>query len=216
MTGTEITKLIDPFDASLKFLLVVVFSKSSSKNFPLVLSIAEGANQYSIADINGKPTYFVCFSSDKSDAGRAIALLDYVQGWKGVQIFSKGRLLLNTYRVSEVLNCFMDTQSCRDQTAHCYKIIDNPFSNEAEDRGMSFSISIVDKPSIKHEVEIDRYSFPCNHLFHRHRFQADHPASVEDQIQASAVSQGCDWCPNFDPDNWKKVGVKKVLKDYFE
>jgi len=216
MTNTEIATRVDPFDASLKFLLVIVFPKSTSKNFPLALSISEGASKFAVADINGKPTYFVCFGSNASDAGRALAVLDYVQGWKGVQIFSKGKILQSTYLVSEVLKCYMDSQSCRDYTAHCYKIIDDPFSEEVESSGLSFSISIVEKPSIKQEIEIDRYSFPCKFLHNRFRFQKNHPASIEDQIQAGAVSQGCDWCPNFNPDNWKKVGVKKVLKEFFE
>lgn len=216
MSEKELTKRIDPFDASLRFLLVVVFPKSSSKNFPLALSIAEGAEQFAVTDINGKPTYFVCFSSSKSDAGRALAMLGYIQGWKGVQIFSKGKVLQNTYRVNEVLSCFMDALSCRDYSAHCHKIIDDPFSDEVEDHSLSLSISIAEKPPLKQEVEIDRYSFPCKYLFHWFRFEKDHPASTEDLIQAGAVSQGCDWCPNFNPDNWQKVGVKKILKEFFE
>jgi len=216
MSNKSLTKRIDPFDASLKFLLVIVFPKSTSKNFPLAVSISEGAEQFAVAEINGKPTYFVCFGSNASDAGRALAVLDYVQGWKGVQIFSKGKVLQNSYIVSEVLKCYMESQSCRDYTAHCLVIIDDPFSEEVDSSGLSFSISIVEKPSIKKEVEIDRFSFPCARLFRRFRFQKNHPASTEDLIQAGAVSQGCDWCPNFDSDNWKKVGVKKVVKEFFE
>lgn len=216
MKGKEISKRIDPFEASLRYILVIVFPKSSSKNFALATNIAEGAAQFAVAEINGKPTYFVCFSSNQTDVGRALALLDYVQSWKGTQIFSKGKILQNSYRVHEVLSCYLDSQSCRDYTAHCHQIIDDPFSEEIEDRSMSFSISIAEKPPLKHEVEINRYSFPCRYLFHRFRFQKNHPASEEDQIQASAVSQGCEWCPNFNPDHWKKVGVKKVLKEFFK
>ena len=216
MSNNEIAKRIDPFDASLKFLLVVIFPKSTSKNFPLALSISEGAEQFAVANINGKPTYFVCFASNASDAGRALAILDYVQNWKGVQIFSRGRMLHNSYSASEVLRCYTDSQSCRDYSAHCFKIIDDPFSEEVDKSGLSLSISIVEKPSLKHEIEIDRFSFPCQNLFHSFGFQRDHPASVEDLIQAGGVSQGCDWCPNFNPNNWKKVGVKKVLKEFFD
>ncbi|SEN00827.1 hypothetical protein [Halomonas caseinilytica] len=215
MTKNQLAKRIDPFDASLRYMLVVVFPKSTSKNFSLVLNIAEGAEQYAVADINGKSTYFVCFGESQSDAGRAVAILDYVRTWKGVQVFSKGKLLQNSYHMAPVLNCYLESQSCRDYQAHCYKVIDDPFSEEVEGRG-TLSIRVVDKPSIKHEVEMDRYLFPCNFLFNRFRFQKDHPSSIADQIQASAVKSVCDWCPNFEPVKWRKVGTRKVLKDFFD
>ena len=216
MSIKEIVTRVDPFEASLRFLLVVVFSKSNSKNFPLALNIAEGATQFAVADINGRPTYFACFGKNQADAGRAVALLDYVRAWKGVQIFSRGKLLQSPYHVVEVLNCFLESQSCRDSSAHCHKVIDDPFSEEVDEMGLSFSIRLTDQPSLKHEVEIDRFTFPCQLLLHRFRFQKDHPATPEDQIQAAAVRQGCDWCPNFDPDNWNKIGTRKAVKEFFE
>jgi len=95
-------------------------------------------------------------------------------------------------------------------------VIDDPFSDEVEERGLSLSIRLVETPPLTREIEIDRYIFPCTFLFHRFQFQKDHPASIEDQIQAGAVNIGCDWCPNFDPDKWKKIGTKKVVKECFE
>ena len=59
MTEKQLANRVDPFDASLRYMLVLVFPKSTSKNFPLVLNIAEGAEQYAVSDINGKPTYFI-------------------------------------------------------------------------------------------------------------------------------------------------------------
>ena len=106
-------------------------------------------------------------------------------------------------------------QSCRDPTAHCHSVIDDPFSEEIEEKGLSLSIQVVERPPIKYEIEIKRFSFPCKFLLHRFRFQKEHPATAQDQIQAAAVSQGCDWCPNFNPDNWKQVGVRKIVKEYF-
>ncbi|MBU83833.1 hypothetical protein [Alcanivorax sp.] len=216
MTEKQLANRVDPFDASLRYMLVLVFPKSTSKNFPLVLNIAEGAEQYAVSDINGKPTYFICFGANQADAGRAVAILDYVSTWKGVQIFSRGKLLQNSYHVAQVLNCYLESQSCRDYQAHCHKVIDDPISEEVEDRGLSLSIRLVDRPPLKHEVEIDRYLFPCQFLLNRFRFQDDHPSSPADQIQASAVKNGCDWCPNFEPDRWKKVGTRKILKEFFE
>ncbi|SJN59850.1 hypothetical protein VR7878_03749 [Vibrio ruber DSM 16370] len=83
---------IDPFSESFSSLLVIVFSKSNSKNFPLALNIARGAEKFAETSVDGKTTYSVCFGGNQVDAARAIAFLDYAASWKGVQIFSRGRL----------------------------------------------------------------------------------------------------------------------------
>lgn len=208
---------IEPFSESFSSLLVVLFSKSSSQNFPLALNIAKGAKKYAETVVDGKTTYGVCFGDNQVDAARAIAFLAYAASWKGVQIFSQGKLVPSSYHIVEVLNCYLKSQSCRDSKAHCQTVIDDPFNTEIDkSRGLSVSVMIVDKPTIKQEVEIDRYVFPCKHLYRRFSFQVDHPASIEDQIEASAVDFGCNWCPNFDADSWKKIGTKTVLKEFFE
>ncbi|MEI9449201.1 hypothetical protein V8T50_24350, partial [Vibrio parahaemolyticus] len=208
---------IDPFSESFAYLLVVVFSKSNSKNFPLALNIARGADKFAETSIDGKITYSVCFGGNQVDAARAIAFLDYAASWKGVQIFSRGKLVPSSYHVVEVINCYLKSQSCRDSKAHCQTVIDDPFNVEIEKiGGLSLSIRITDEPTITQEIEIDRYVFPCKHLYHRFRFQLDHPACTEDQIQAKAVDLGCDWCPNFDADSWKKIGSRTVVKEFFE
>ncbi|PTA51847.1 hypothetical protein C9I43_00490 (plasmid) [Shewanella morhuae] len=208
---------IDPFSASFSSLLVIVFSKSNSKNFPLALNIAQGAEKFVETTVSGKTTYSVCFGGNQVDAARAIAFLDYAASWKGVQIFSQGKLIPSSYHIVEVLNCYLKSQSCRDYKAHCQTVIDDPFNTEIEKiGGIAFVIKITETPTIKQEIEIDRYAFPCKHIFHRFRFQCDHPSCPEDQIQAKAVDLGCDWCPNFDADSWKKIGTKTVLKEFFE
>lgn len=215
MSDRAIAERMDPFEASLRFLLVIVFPKSSSKNFSLALNIAEGAKQFGVSKVGGKPIYFACFGKNQVDVGRAIAVLDYVRTWKGVQIFSGGRLLLNTYGIEQVLSCFLKAQSCKDPSAHCHSIIDDPFSDEIEDESLSISIHASEHPPLIQEIEIKRFLFPCNFLLQRFRLQKEHPATVENQIQAAAVSQGCDWCPNFNQDDWKQVGVRKIVKEHF-
>lgn len=195
--------------------MIIVFAKSSSKNFSLVLSAAEGAKKFIRLDVGGADTYFACFGKDRIDAGRALTILDYVYSWKGIQCFSKGRLLTDLYRLKDVLNCYLNSQLCRDPKAHCYTIVDDPLISATRNTELCLSIRLGSSPSYKQRVEIDRYSFPCNRIFPHFRFQKDHPATIEDQIQACAVSMGCDWCPNFDADKWKKVGVTEILKDVF-
>ncbi len=74
----------------------------------------------------------------------------------------------------------------------------------------------LDPSDFSHQVEVDRYVFPCSFLKARFRFQTDHPASPQDQIQAAAVKESCAWCPHFDPAGFRKSGVRRASVPVFE
>jgi hypothetical protein len=94
--------------------------------------------------------------------------------------------------------------------------MDDPFCQKIEDRSLSISIKFTEKESIKQAINVDRYAFPCKYLLGRgFSFQAQHPSTHQDQIQAFGVGYGCDICPNFKPDDFEVVGTKTVVKDYF-
>ena len=205
---------IDPFQESMNCLIVIVFPKSSSKNFEFALNLAQGASKYNITEISGKHMHFAAFSKNQADAGRAMALLEYISSWKGTMLFSGGKLIQTGWHVSQVIGCYLESCSCRDSKAHCNTIIDDPFINTVQN--MSMSISILARPALKKELKIDRYAFPCKYLYSYYRFEKDHPSSPQDQIQAAAVSKGCDICPHFNPDDFKIVGSRTILKDFFE
>ncbi|NTV44973.1 MAG: hypothetical protein HGB11_00230 [Chlorobiales bacterium] len=208
-------EVIDPFQESVNALLVIAFPKSNSKNFTFALSIAQGATRYAITEIGGRQMYFASFARNQADAGRASALLSYVDSWKGTVIFSSGKVIPNGYFVSQVIQCYLESCSCRDSKAHCQTIIDDPFSEFTQNQNMSISIHVVDRPSIKQKIEIDRYAFPCKYLFSWFRFQKDHPSTPQNQIQAAGVSKGCNICPHFKPDDFKVVGSKIILRELF-
>lgn len=188
--------VIDFFGESINNLMVVAFPKSSSKNYTFALSLAVGASKYGTTDIDGKAMHVACFAKTQADAGRASTLLSFIGGWRGVLIFSAGKLVQSSYQISQVLACYLDSCSCRDSRAHCQTIIDDPFSSVARDMSMSISIRLVEHPPLKHEVKINRYSFPCKHLQPWFKFETDHPSSIQDQIQAVGVQRGCDICPH--------------------
>lgn len=177
---TEINKVsinsapIDPFQESLNSFLVVAFPKSSSVNFSLALVIAQGASRYGIVEIGGKQMHCATFDATQADVGRASALLRYVNGWKGVMLFSKGRIVTSDYQASQVIDCFLESCSCNDSKAHCQKVIDDPFSDTYQSLSMSISINFTDQLSPKKEAKIDRYIFPCKYLSGWFRFQKDH------------------------------------------
>ena len=80
--------------------------------------------------------------------------------------------------------------------------------------GFTIRLSTAPEPP-RQRLEIDRYLFPCSLLKDRFRFQVDHPASPEDQIQAGAVGSGCDWCPFFDPRDYRRIGTRVASKAVF-
>lgn len=207
-------EIFDPFQASVDCLLVIAFPKSNSPNYPLAVGLAEGGERYAVVPINGKPMNVAALGKTQTEAGRALALIEYVQGWKGTLMFSRGRLIKNSYQLSSVINCFIDSCLCRDKKAFCYTIIDDPLSENVQDIGMSISIRIVEKPPIKQAVQIDRYAFPCKLLFQRFKFQKGHPSTPQDQVQAAGVEFSCNVCPNFEPDDFKKIGVRTAVKDF--
>jgi hypothetical protein len=219
MENEEIAKhnpqmeIVDPLQDSIGCLLVIAFPKSSSRNYPLAVSVAEAAERYAVIAIGGKPMHVAAFGKTQADAGKALALLEYTHGWKGKLIFSRGRMIQNSYEVSQIVRCFLEACLCRDRKAHCYQIIDEPFS-VVQDMRMSISITLVEKPPIKQEIQVDRYAFPCKFLFPWFKFQEGHPSSWQDQIQAAGVRRGCDVCPHFVADDFKKVGTRTVLKDF--
>jgi hypothetical protein len=183
--------IIDPFQASLGCLLVVSFPKSNSKYYAFALSMAEGAERYGVATIGGKPMHVAVFGMTQADVGRASALIGYTRGWKGAFIFVGGKIVHDSYRLEEVLKCYLQSCQCRDTKAHCHFVIDDPFESES---GSQFF-----------NPGGDKYIFPCKHLVTWFRFQNNHPSSIEDQIQAAGVEFGCNLCPNFAPNDFRKV-----------
>jgi hypothetical protein len=181
------------------------------------MSIAQGASRYAITEICGRQMYFAAFARNQADAGRASALLRYVNGWKGMMIFARGKIIPNGYwTISQVIECFLEACSCRDHKAHCQRIIDDPSAEVSHNLSMSITVRLGGPPAIKQEIHIDQYAFPCNLLFSEFRFQKNHPSSLQDQIQAAGVARGCDICPYFNPDDFKVVGKRTVLRDVFE
>ena len=209
-------QLTDPFRASIDALLVVAFARSNSKNYAFAVSVAETADQYAIIPIGGKPMHVVAFGMNPADAGRAVVLLNFTATWKGTLIFSRGKMVQSGYLIMPVLECYMQSCSCRDTKAHCQSVIDDPHLERPQNISMAFTIRLSDAPRLKRNIEIDQYAFPCKFLSRYFRLERYHLSSPQDQIQAAGVQHGCDICPNFDPDQFRKVGVKIAQEDVFE
>jgi hypothetical protein len=214
-TSSAITPF-DPFVVSTESLLVVAFPKSNSKNFPFALALAQSAAKYAFFSFMGKDMHMAAFSRTEADAGRAVAVLSYISNWKGALIFSRGKMLQSSYQIAGVVDCYLKSCACKDYRAHCHRIIDDPSLEKSYNTSMSFTISLVERPRMTKTVFIDRYSFPCKYLFPYFHVQRDHPSRIEDQIQAAGAQQSCHICPNFNADDFVKVGQRSEQRDAFE
>jgi len=220
----DIALKIDPEKASIDNLLAMSFSKSTSTVYPIVVNIAQGAMAYDEIEAAKKTIHFVVFDKTEKDAGRALTILRYAEGWKGIQVFTNGIMAQSLWKVSEVLKCYLEACACNDWRAHCQEIIDDPYNNVLKKhhesiRSRRLSVDITYKKGIqppKQGIKVARYLFPCTYVHANFHFKTDHPSTPEDQIQAWAIHQGCDWCPHFDPANYKEVGTDIRPVDAFD
>ena len=204
---------VDLLNDSITHLIAVSFAKTSSKNYPLAVNVAQGAAKHDEVTIGRIVVHLAAFQKSKEDAARALVLLGYISGWKGVQIFAGGKIIQNYYRATEVLNCYLGALACADHKAHCLSIINDPYSEypKAYSSSVTMTISLEPRPEPE-PVFVDRYIFPCKLLQPYFSFQTDHPSSPQDQIQAGAVERGCDFCPLFDAHIFGKTGSKATAQ----
>jgi len=204
--------VLDPFKESLNSLLVIAFTPTNSGNYHIALSICHGASRYCEVPVGKSVMHFAVFSKTQEDAGRALAVTRFASSWKGTLFFANGKMLKSSCRIADVLECYLNSMACEDWKAHCFEVIDDPLAKPLETK-LSLSITVSETPPAKTVVSIDRYVFPCKYLRLWFRFQTDHPSDFVMQIHAGAVNQDCNICPHFNQNEYKKIGIKKVLRD---
>ncbi|MGE1125648.1 hypothetical protein ACQJ02_29835, partial [Pseudomonas zeae] len=78
-------------------------------------------------------------------------------------------------------------------------IIDDPSAPKMPTFGQNISYARL---NFTREIDgdmVERYVLPCRLMSSRIDFQAGHPSSIVDRIQAVGVDCGCSICPHFDP-----------------
>ena len=103
---------------------MIAFPKTNSKNYAFAVRIAESAERYAVTDINGRSMHIAVFGKTQVEAGRAATVLAYTQGWKGTLLFLQGRTIRDSYRVREVIECFLQSLQCSDTKAVSYTHLD--------------------------------------------------------------------------------------------
>lgn len=202
---TELPARSSGFDmvvsASLQHPLVVIFPKTRSASYAAAVNLAQQAVLYSETDVGGALFHVAGFSADKDQAARALSLVRFMHSIKGFQIYAGGKQLQDWPRVETVLACYLEASACKDPRAHCQMVVHaehlvERYYSSRPSGGVSLDLDWMKSNAVDGGVVV----FPCRYLLSRNfRFQVGHPSSLEDQMQAGAVREGCDWCPNFKP-----------------
>lgn len=193
---------IDPLKASLENLLVITFAKARSPNYHLAIKVAQTCSGYAEFDIENSKVHFIAICPNPDDVSRALLILQYTSGWSTSQVFCKGQLLKNTYNLTSILECYLESAKCDDYKAYCFGVIDDPSLKRPRTTNFTIKIAVNDEAP---EKPIDRYIIPCKFLGHYGtNLIPDHPSSFRNQIQAQAVQKGCNICPRFNADNFQK------------
>jgi len=167
-----------------QYVLGVTFPKSRANAYPAVVAICRGANDYQESMNDGLLYHFAVFGRNPDQIAKALAVVSHAGSITAIQFFARGIPITDVYYLHESLKCFVQSTTCDDQKAHCNRVVNEP------------------------KIGTDAYLFPCSYLIRnqaRLEINSRHPATIRDQIQASAVQYGFAWCPNFDPDDFRKV-----------
>jgi hypothetical protein len=190
-TPARNTNLVNPEADSSQNLIGVIFANSKSPSYAVTVELARSAKAYEESTIGGRLYHRVVFGLDKSEASRAVAVIDAVQAWKGTRLFARGRLLERHYNVVDTLRCYLNSLEVKDAKSHCH---------------------FVYRDLVSMFAKSETYLIPCRMLkgFTREpvRSQASDP---KDAIQAAAVRRGSFWCPHFDPSKFTKIQDKNLI-----
>lgn len=196
---------LDPLELSKEWLIVTMFFQTTSINYKEAVSIAGGASFFRQIIVEGKQVNLVGFDKTKKDISKFMTLHPLIASWKSARLFAGGRPLSNTYYAHETIRCYLKSLSCRNYEAYCWQIVEHP-SYKDNRPFTGFVITLKDPTAFQPPPPPPPPLFlrPCRRL-DCSRLSKYHPATLIDQLQAIAVDENVDWCPNFKPDEAKTI-----------
>ena len=183
--------------------IAIVFHKSTALSYGLAVNMAKQAHRYMEGHIGNRLVHCAMFNRTPENASLAVSIIEEIGTLKGVQVWVLGKTVANPFNVSNVLKCYYTSLLCDDYLAHC--VVYHQEDYRSGDLTMRFSVSPGEGQK---KQNISGYHIPCrliDNTYGHSGLYESLPASLEDQIQAIAVSKGCYWCPHFDKHNFKKL-----------
>jgi hypothetical protein len=183
--------------ASFNGSITVLFPKSKGITYDAAVNFAKQAQRYDEGVIGGTIYHFTAFGKEPHQIGLAISLLHALKDKKGVQALSKGKQIRNPYTAIAVLECYLTSTTLKDKRAHCVVIVNKKdIYDHYVQREVIFGIEF-EVSGFATESNPETVAFPCRYLkLYGFKYQAEHPSSEEDQLEAGAARNSCDWCPN--------------------
>lgn len=192
MTVGACDDLVDLSGRSSEFPIVIAFPKSTSIAYPTAVATAKAAARYvEVMDGQKLSVHLAAFTATRQQFSLAQSLSRLIMGLRGVQIYVNGIHQSNdNWRFIQVLECFLTSLSVDDWRAHCQIVVDNPFTSTGQGPG-------------------GPYLLPCHYMYNwgtqGYGLSRAHPSTMVQQIHASAARVGCSWCPNFHPEEFRKL-----------
>jgi hypothetical protein len=186
--------------------LAIAFPKSRSANYGAAVNFARHASFYEESEVEGNLYHFAAFGTDRAQVSFALSVTKLLLKIKGTMFYAGGKLIMERFRIESVLSCYLTACGSKDYRAHCHTVINDPFQLRSP-AAEKFSMSIMDFMRDDSHAPTVQCLFPCRYLatYSDMGLSGRHPSSQEDQIQAAAVRRGCDWCPSFHPEDFKKL-----------
>ncbi|MYD93835.1 MAG: hypothetical protein F4Y02_09105 [Chloroflexi bacterium] len=179
-------------------LVTILFAKHAGRTYPQAVAVAQQASVYREQVEGRSVTHVATFAQTAQQASAASQLLQLTVSLKSSAVFDGGGVMVpNKWTAGQVLDCYRKASLCADPTAYCHLVINSPFTHQGE-------FELVDRD----DRQADRWLLPCRLINRAYlAFDAQHPASATDLLQAAAVRNGSQWCPNFEATSFRPVVV---------
>jgi len=214
-------QLIDPLDVLKDCAIFIIFPDSRSENLPIAISLAQSTTVYGEQKVGGRTMHWAGITSTLEDLKRGAELLRLAGSWKGTMTQINGEFVSDPFNAYLTISCYLEGRQCTSQTAHCHRVIDDPFHRNFDAFTQTVKIDPTYRPSpgdvaVVATEHVKQYAFPCKRMlmqsqFHpQFKFEQAHRTAPQDHIQAAAVEYGINICPFFDSTKFQEVGVRKV------
>jgi hypothetical protein len=222
MNNLPVTRTVgssDIIQQASQFVVAVLFPKSKSAVYPLALNLARSASMYQELELDGHMFHVAFFAADIDSMKRALSLINFACRITHAQIYGRGQLIRNSFKAISVIECYINSLKPDNYKAHCFVLKRcRIFGEQNLLTGPIGSVPDIDIVDIEVRVDggvpIDEgpygatsFIIPCAYLtrFADFKLLSVIPASFVDQIRSAGAEHGCDWCPNFRPDEFQKL-----------
>lgn len=187
--------------------IALIFAKSTAKTFSKAVDIAKKARLYQESSLKDLPVYIAGFAKTHDGAKNALALYEIVKGWKSLKILTVDGVPSRLEGVKETLRCYESSFSSKKLESYCkkdYKIL--PSMEEVSRFLGNQGGAAIPERGI--------HTLPCKLLygFALTERSLEYEPDPCENIFKTAQRRSCNWCPNFDFQNYVRIYSKDEVE----